>query len=105
MDATQLEANSVNRSWRVGWGELVRAAEVGLGRKWSKMVTAHGDWGRDGVFYVATRYGGYRLAELVGEVPGLKYLAVAQGVRRFRHRLREDQALSDFVERLRRICQ
>jgi hypothetical protein len=101
----QSEVRQMRRSRRVGWGELVRAAEAGLGRKWSEMVTVHGDWGRDGVIYVATRYGGYRLAELVGEVPGLKYQAAAQGVRRFRHRMREDQALRSFVKRLRRICQ
>jgi hypothetical protein len=98
----QTDARRVVRSGRVGWGDWVKEAEVALGRGWSEMIDTHGDWGRDGLHYVATRYGGYRLAELVGKVKGLKYQAAAQGVRRFRQGLAEDAARRRFVSRLRR---
>ena len=42
------------------------------------------DWGRDGTMAVATRYLGWRLADVVREVPGLKYAAAAQWIRRTR---------------------
>jgi hypothetical protein len=103
----QTEARRLGQSARVGWRQIVKAAEVELGRKWVEMAAAHGDWGRDGVLYVATRYGGYRLAELMGELPGLKYQAAAQGVRRFRLGLKNDAAKERFVHRLskRAACQ
>jgi hypothetical protein len=98
----QTEARHLNRRARLEWREIVKAAERELGRKWGEMAAAHGDWGRDGVLYVATRHGGYRLAELLGELPGLKYQAAAQGVRRFRHGLRDDRAKERFVNRLKK---
>jgi putative transposase len=98
----QTEASRLGRSSRVGWREIVKAAEGELGRKWVEMTAAYGDWGRDGVLYVATRYGGYRLAELLGEMPELKYQAAAQGVRRFRLGLKEDPAKERFVNRLKK---
>jgi hypothetical protein len=98
----QTEARRLRRSRRVSWSEIVTAAERALGRKWSEMVNTHGDWGRDGVLHVATRYGGYRLVEVVREVPGLRYQAAAQGVRRFSRGLREDPARERFVGRLRK---
>jgi putative transposase len=97
----QTEARRLGRR-RVTWSVIVRAAEQALGRKWSDMVSTHGDWGRDGVLYVATRYGGHRLAEVVGEVPGLRYQAAAQGVRRFSRQLAKDPARERFVRRLRK---
>ncbi len=57
---------------------------------WPEMVEAHEDMRRDGVLCTATRYGGYRLAELVQEVRGLKHQAAAQGVRRFHRGLSAD---------------
>jgi hypothetical protein len=48
-------------------------------RKWGEMAEGHGDWGRDGTLAVATRYLGWRLAEVVRQVRGLKYAAVAPG--------------------------
>jgi putative transposase len=97
----QTEARRLRRR-RISWSEIVRAAEHALGRKWSDMVSTHGDWGRDGVLYVATRYGGYRLVEVVGEVPGLRYQAAAQGVRRFSRGLTNDPARERFVRKLRK---
>jgi hypothetical protein len=98
----QTAARRLGRSARAGWREIVKAAEGELGRKWAEMTAAHGDWGRDGVLYVATRYGGYRLAELLGELPELKYQAAAQGVRRFRLGLKADSAKERFVTRLKK---
>ena len=77
------------------------AAEAILGRPWSAMVTGHGDWGRDGVLYAMTHYGGYRLAELFKEVPGLRCQAAAQGVRRFRLGLGKDPAKERFLAKLK----
>ena len=98
----QTEARRLGRSARAGWREIVKAAEGELGRKWPEMTAAYGDWGRDGVLYVATRYGGYRLAELMGELPEMKYQAAAQGVRRFRLGLKDDPAKERFVNRLKK---
>jgi hypothetical protein len=67
---------------RVGWEELVEAAERIRGEAWERWAERHGDWGRDGVMYVAVRHGGMRLAEVVRPV-GLKYQAAAQAVKRF----------------------
>ena len=47
------------------------------------MVKQWRDWGRDGTMYVAVRYGGYRLAEVVSLMGEIKYAAAAQAVRRF----------------------
>jgi hypothetical protein len=97
----QTDARRLGRSDRVSWGEWVRQAETLLGRRWPRMIGAHGDWGRDGLHYVATRYGGYRLRELLTQIEGLKYQAAAQGVRRFQQRLAADPARQRFVARLR----
>jgi hypothetical protein len=97
----QTEVRRIRRSERVAWGDYVAAAEAILGRPWSAMVAGHGDWGRDGVLYATTRYGGYRLAELLKEVPGLRYQAAAQGVRRFRLGLESDPAKERFLAKLR----
>ncbi len=53
---------------RRDWTELVRAAEKLRRGCWGEWSERHGDWGRDGVTYVAVRHGGMRLAEVVGEV-------------------------------------
>ena len=98
----QTEARRLGWSARRSWREIVRAAEAELKRKWEDLAARHGDWGRDGILYVATRYGGYRLAELLEEMPELKYQAAAQGVRRFRLGLRADPAKERFVNRLKK---
>jgi hypothetical protein len=79
----QTEVRRVGRTGRVEWKGYVAAAEAILVRPWGEMVEAHGDMGRDGVLHTATRHGWYRLAEVVPEIPGLKYQAAAQGSRRF----------------------
>lgn len=56
-------------SWRVYSGaepKPVWLRPEGLG-------SGHGDWGWDGLHYVATRQGGYRLTELRTQIEGLKY--------------------------------
>lgn len=98
----QTEVRRLRRSHRASWSEIASAAEGVLGRKWSEMLATHGDWGRDGVLYVATRYAGYRLAELLAEVPGLKYQAAAQAVRRFGVGLATDPARARFVAKMRK---
>jgi hypothetical protein len=75
----QSHARRLVRSDRVSWGERVKQAEALLGRRWPEMIGAHGDWGRDGLHYVATRYGGYRLTELLTKIDGVKRLAAAPG--------------------------
>ncbi|MCL4176998.1 MAG: transposase [Verrucomicrobia bacterium] len=85
---------------RVGWEELVGAAEKIRGEPWERWAERHGDWGRDGVMYVAVRYGGMRLAEVVPPV-GLKYQAAAQAVKRFAQMLADDPERQRFVAKLR----
>ena len=64
------------------------------------MLTRRGDWGRDATVYVAVRYGGYRLAELMKHLPGLKYQAAAQGMRRFQRNCAKEKG--KLVDRLKR---
>lgn len=85
---------------RLGWQELVRSAEKIRGEPWDRWAERHGDWGRDGVMYVAVRYGGMRLAEVVGQV-GLKYQAAAQAVKRFGQAMGDDPKRKRFVSELR----
>ncbi|MCW5558147.1 MAG: transposase [Verrucomicrobiae bacterium] len=73
----------LGRASRPAWRDLVRATEEVLGRKWTEMTDQYGDWGRDGLMAVATRHLGWRLVEVVREIPGLGYGAAAQGIRRF----------------------
>ena len=71
------------RASRPAWKDLVAMTEKLLGRKWSEMTVRYGDWGRNGLMAVATRHLGWRLVNVVREVPGLSYGAAAQGIRRF----------------------
>lgn len=82
------------------WEGLVRAAEQTRGEAWDRWAERHGDWGRDGVMYVAVRHGGMRLAEVVRHV-GLKYQAAAQAVKRFAQTLADDPERKRFVASLR----
>ena len=68
---------------RPTWEAMVEAAEKILGRRWAEMMERHGDWGRNGLLAVATRHLGWRLVEVVQRLPGLRYSAAAQGIRRF----------------------
>jgi len=79
----QTPARRVARTSRPGWSELVSASEGLLRRSWSDMTSRYGDWGRNGVMAVATRHLGWRLIEVVREIPGLSYRAAAQGIRQF----------------------
>ncbi len=87
---------------RVPWAEVVRATEAICGRRWAELLTAHGDWGRDGALYYAVRHGGQRLAEVVAQVPGLKYPAAAQAIKRFGLALEQDAARRRWVADLKR---
>ena len=86
----------------MSWPEVVRATEAIGGRPWSELLSAHGDWGRDGAMFYAVRYGGQRLAEVVAQVPGLKYPAAAQAVKRFGLALEKEGTRRRWVAELRR---
>ncbi len=60
---------------------------------------------RDGTMAVATRHLGWRLADVVREVPGLKYAAAAQGIHRFWRRAEEGTEMAAFARRLKSKCQ
>jgi hypothetical protein len=92
----------IQRTGRVGWPEIVAAAEALRGKRWSQMAESWGDWGRDGTIYVAVRYGQQRLADIVRLVGGLKYGTAAQAVRRFAAGLAKDADKVSFVENMRR---
>lgn len=98
----QTAVRRLERQGRPEWTTLIRAAEAVLGRPWKTMVEAHGDWGRDGVMFVAVRFARYRLPEVVREIPGVRYGAAAQAVQRFAKSLESDSEKSRFVKRLRR---
>ena len=71
------------------------------GESWDQWAERHGDWGRDGVRYVAVRHGGLRLAEVVRAV-GMKDQAGVQGVKRFGEALADDPERTRFVSKLKR---
>ena len=84
---------------RLSWASLVSAAEKLRGERWEQWAERHGDWGRDAVMYVAVRYGGLRLAEVVREV-GMRYQAAAQAAKRFGQALAGDPRRKRFVSKL-----
>jgi hypothetical protein len=52
--------------------------------------------------YYAVRHGGQRLAEVVGQMGGLRYQAAAQAVKRFGAALAQDAARRRWLEELQR---
>ncbi len=92
----------IQRTSRLGWPEIVAAAEALRGKRWAQMVESWGDWDRDGTIYVAVRYGQQRLADVVRLAGGMKYGAAAQAVRRFAAGLEKDADKVRFVEKMRR---
>ena len=97
----QTEARRLGRPGRSPWETLVSWAEKESGVTWREALGRHGDWTRDAVVYVAVRHGGWRLSEVVGRMPGLKYPAAAQGVKRIEARRVRDAACERFIRRLR----
>ena len=100
-------AGEAAEAWQVRivrpeWKAIVAAAEGIGGQPWSEVVDTHGDWIRDAVLYTTVRHLGYRLTEVYREIPGLKYSAAAQAVKRFGRMQLEDEARERFVRRLRR---
>lgn len=91
------------RALRPEWSSIVQAAETISGRPWSEAVNVHGLWIRDAVLYTAVRHLGCRLVEVQREIPGLKYAAAAQAVKRFGRLLPEDRERQAFVRRLRKV--
>ena len=96
----QTPVRHIARARRPGWAEIVKAVERILDRRWADRVGAYGDWGRDGVLAVATRHLGWRLAEVVREVPGLSYAVAAQGIRRFWRLVSVRHEMSAFAQTL-----
>ena len=96
----QTPVRKLERMARPDWSNLVAATEKHLGRRWEEMASEHGNWGRDGLLAVATRHLGWRLVEVVREVPGLSYGAAAQGIRRFWKQLPHDSKKAAFQRSL-----
>lgn len=97
----QTEVRRLSREGRLSWEKLVERAEKLSGLRWEELVERYGDSTRDAVMYVAVRHGGYRLSEVRGKVPGLKYQAAAQGLKRFVARLETDRKCRTLVKALR----
>lgn len=96
----QTPVRKLERVSRPDWSALVAATERQLGRRWEAMASEYGDWGRDGLMAVATRHLGWRLVEVVREIPGLSYGAAAQGIRRFWKQFPQDPAKTAFQRSL-----
>lgn len=94
------EARALARVGRVSWEQLVGTAEVERGERWEDWVERYGDWTRDAVLYVAVRHLGYGLSEIYQRVPGLKYQAAAQAVKRIAARRENDPECAAFLRRL-----
>ncbi len=98
--AEQTEARAVARAGRVSWERLVAMAEAERGVKWEESLERYGDWTRDAVLYLAVRHGRYGLSEVYQRIPGLKYQAAAQGVKRIAERRERDRECDSFLRRL-----
>lgn len=98
----QTEARKLGRTGRMLWKELVSMAEAARGVKWEDLLERYGDWTRDAVLYLAVRHGSYGLSEVYREIPGLKYQAAAQGVKRIVERRKSDPECEAFLRRLSR---
>ncbi len=70
------------------------------GVKWEESLERYGDWTRDAVLYLAVRHGRYGLSEVYQRIPGLKYQAAAQGVKRIAERRERDRECDSFLRRL-----
>jgi REP element-mobilizing transposase RayT len=97
----QTEARSLSRAKKVPWEVLVAMAEKERGVAWKDALERHGDWTRDALLYAAVRHGGWRLSEVYGNIPGLRYQAAAQGVKRIAARLARDAECRRLVDRLK----
>jgi hypothetical protein len=58
----------------------------------------------DGVLAVATRHLGWRLVEVAGKMPGVRFGSLAQAVRRFWRLAEEQGELKEFVVGMRDKC-
>ncbi|MFO1457811.1 MAG: transposase [Verrucomicrobiota bacterium] len=98
----QTPARRMARSGRPAWKTMTEAVEEITGRGWGEMTASYGDVGRDALLAVSTRHLGWRLSEVVREVPGLSYAAAAQGIRRFWARCAEDKQTMALASSLRK---
>jgi hypothetical protein len=96
----QTEARRLRR--RVRWEAVRQAAEVVRGAPWEEWAERYGDWGRDAALYVAVRYGRCPLPEAVRQLPGLRYAAATQAMKRFGATLEAHADRRRFVSDLRR---
>ncbi len=94
------EVRTLSRGGRVDWETLVKWAEEEAEVKWEEALERYGDWTRDAVLYLAVRHAGYGLSEVYGRIPGLKYQAGAQAVRRIEQRRLKDPECDRFIRRL-----
>ena len=69
------------------------------------MTASYGDVGRDALLAVSTRHLGWRLPEVVREVPGLSYAPRRKGFRRFWARCAEDKQTMALAHRCAKDCQ
>ncbi|MCC7376749.1 MAG: hypothetical protein IT581_18965 [Verrucomicrobiales bacterium] len=98
----QTDARALERAGRVSWEKLVELADEERGVKWEDALERHGDWTRDAVLYLATHEAVYGPSEVVGRMPGLKYQAAAQGVKRIGARRGRDPECDAFLRRVTR---
>ncbi|MBL9173481.1 MAG: transposase [Verrucomicrobiales bacterium] len=98
----QTPARRVVRSARPEWKTMIQALEEVTGRRWKEMAANYGDPGRDALLAVATRHLGWRLSEVVREIPGLSYNAAAQGVRRLWARAAREKETTAMISALQK---
>lgn len=96
----QTEARVLGRTGRVPWATLVAWAEEERGVKWEEVFDRHADWTRDATLFFAVRHAGYGMSEVFGKIPGLRYQAAVQAVKRFAVRRDQDPIRDRFVRRL-----
>lgn len=77
------ETGSVWKPSRTRWEQIIRAVEQIKLESWQIIMDRHGDWGRDLVFWLASRHAGMTMCEIGKRMGKMDYSAVGAAIYRF----------------------
>lgn len=80
----QMPTRRLARTGRAVWKARIQAVERVTGRRRNERTADYGDLGQNPLLAVSSRHLGWRLPELVREVPGLSDTVAAQGIETLR---------------------
>lgn len=76
----QMPTRRFARTGRAAWKTRIQTVERVSERRWNERTADYGDPGQDALLAVSSRYLGWRLPEVVREVPGVSGTVAAQGI-------------------------